>query len=174
MTRSLRLLPWLLLVSLPLPGCGGGGDLPDAATCQATLADASLPETPEEALAARAAGQSWTSAQIRTMYVCRALQIGPENALWVKSGADAATRARRAWQVRHDARMTARAMMADPDAVKALEARDQEKYGTPDGPTFDWLVKHQADEGLSGDALYEAIVRSAQETSADANRSSGL
>lgn len=172
MTRSSWRLPWFFLLVLG-PACAGDG-LPDAATCQATLSDASLPDTAEEATAARAAGQSWTDAQIRTIYICRALQIGPENALWVKAGADAQTRARRAWQIRHDARLTARAMMADPEAVKALQARDQERYGSPDGPSFDWLLKHDADKGLSGDAVYEAIVESAQRTDGEVNRSAGL
>jgi hypothetical protein len=100
MTRPLRLFLWLSLVFYLGPACGSAGGLPSAETCAAVLADASLPETLEEAQAARASGQSWTNAQIRTMYVCRALQIGPESALWVKSGADAQTRARRAADAR--------------------------------------------------------------------------
>jgi len=60
--------------------------------------------------------------------------------------------------------------MPDPGEVKALQARDQAKYGTPDGPTFDWLVQDEAKKGLSGDAAFEAIIKSAQRTDEATNR----
>lgn len=151
MTRGL--LFWCSLLS----ACRGSASAPSAETCRAILDDSSTPETVEEAQTALAAGQSWTEAQIRETYLCRLQQIGAENAGWVKAGADASTRARRAWQMGHDALLTARAMTADAE-LAARQARDQERYGSPDGPTFEWLVQRETDEGLSGDARYEAVV----------------
>ena len=76
--------------------------------------------------------------------------------------------------MRHDARLVARAMMASDAEVKALEARDQAKYGSPSGPTYDWLVNHAKEKGLTGDAVFEEIVTSAQRTDEATNASLGL
>jgi hypothetical protein len=65
-------------------------------------------------------------------------------------------------------------MMKDAADVDALKARDQAKYGSPDGPTFEWLVTHEQQKGLSGDAVYEAIVESAQKTDRAVNEAFGL
>jgi len=66
--------------------------------------------------------------------------------------------------IRHDARIMSRAMMSDPAEVEDLRKRDMEKYGNPDGPTFDQLVRRNRENGLTGDAVYEAIVESSQRT----------
>jgi len=39
-----------------------------------------------------------------------------------------------------------------------------EKYGHPDGPTFDQVVERAESKGLRGDDAYEAIVESSQRT----------
>lgn len=165
--------PRLLLLAL-LAACAAGAELPSAEQCPSFLSAEGLPASVEEAARLRAGGRVWTDREIRGLYVCRALSIGAEDAAWVAEGLDAQTRARRAFQIRHDARMIARAMMADPAAVAALRARDQERYGHPDGPTWEWLVAKNQEKGLSGDAVYEAIVASAQVTNDAVNRSFGL
>ena len=65
-------------------------------------------------------------------------------------------------------------MMADRVALKRLQARDTKKYGNPDGPTFEWLVKKHKAQGLKGDAVYEAIIRGASKTDPKTNRRFGI
>jgi PII-like signaling protein len=65
-------------------------------------------------------------------------------------------------------------MMSDPSEVEDLRKRDQEKYGNPDGPTFEWLVNQNQQKGLAGDAVYEAIVVSSQRTDKKVNESFNL
>ncbi|MCC6523498.1 MAG: hypothetical protein IT373_12650 [Polyangiaceae bacterium] len=156
-------------------GCSPtGGDAELAARCPAVLADAALPTTPSDAVEARAAGRRWDDRAIRELYLCRVRRIGAEDEAHRAAGLDAETRARRAFETRHGARLTARAMMADAAQVAALEARDRAKYGAPDGPSWDWLVERARDRGLSGDAVYLSIVESAQKTNAAVDESLGL
>ena len=42
--------------------------------------------------------------------------------------------AKKAWEIRHQARLDARAKM-NPSEAKKLSNRDMKKYGHPDGPT---------------------------------------
>jgi hypothetical protein len=144
------------------------------ADCPVLAAPGRLPETPEAAAALRQKGTSWSNRDIRARYVCAAEGIGPLNEQWKAQGLTTEERAKRAYQVRHDARRTARAMMASAAEVEALRQRDRDKYGDPDGPTFEWLVKNAEKKGLSGDAVLEEIIKSAQRTDAAVNRSLGL
>jgi hypothetical protein len=155
-------------------GEAGSGDDVQAAECPAFNAPGRLPATPAEAQALRAKGASWTNREIRARYVCAALSIGAANEEWKAQGLAAAERAKRAFQARHDARITARAMMAKLEEVKLLEERDLAKYGHPDGPTFEWLVEHAQKKGLVGDAVFEEIVQTAQRTDAATNKALGL
>lgn len=145
-----------------------------AADCPVLAAPGRLPETPEAAAALHDKGTAWSNRDIRARYVCAAIGIGVLNEQWKAQGLAASERAKRAYQVRHDARVTARAMMASAAEVQALKERDREKYGDPDGPTFDWLVKKAEQKGLSGDAVFEEIITSAQRTDAAVNKSLGL
>lgn len=133
-----------------------------------------FPEASADVARLRQGGVTWTNAEIRAFYLRRVAAIGPADAQWKKDGVPAAERAQRAFQMRKDARLLARAMMTDAAEVEALRRRDQEKYGTPDGPTFDWLVAHQREKGITGDAIYEAIVESAQRTDRAVNEALGL
>lgn len=166
----------LLLLFL---GCARPVAPPDGAAlapedpCQALLADSELPATPEAATLLKAAGYAWPNDHIRAIYVCRAAAIADLNQQWIAQGLDAETRARGAYNLRKQARLTARAMMADPAEVAALEARDLEKYGHKDGPSWEWLVERARERGLMGDALYESIIESAQVTNEAANRAAG-
>jgi hypothetical protein len=136
--------------------------------------DKPYPEASADVASLRQRGVAWTNAEIRGFYVRRVDAIGPANDRWKKEGVPAAERAQRAFQMRHDARVLARSMMKDPADVDALRARDQAKYGTPDGPTFAWLMAHEQEKGRTGDAACEAIVESAQHTDRAVNEAFGL
>ena len=127
------------------------------------------PTTAAEATALRGSGVTWSNAEVRGHYLKLVGEIGPANARWKGESLSAEERARRAFQMRHEARITGRAMMSDRSEVLALEERDKAKYGHPDGPTFDELVKRNQAKGLAGDAVFEAIVESAQRTNGAVN-----
>ncbi|HEY0136972.1 MAG TPA: hypothetical protein VGB85_22975 [Nannocystis sp.] len=169
---------WLTLclgVTVP-PGAVGGCEATEPAVAPGDPWPSGLakPKDAAEAASLRAAGVAWTDRQVRQLYLERVAEIGPHDAALRAQGQTAEARARAAFQARHDARVTARAMMQDSAAVEALRARDQEKYGTPDGPSFEYLVERAQQKGLAGDAVYESIVESAQRTDAATNRSLGL
>lgn len=60
-------------------------------------------------------------------------------------------------------------MMADPEEVEMLEARDIVEYGSADGPSFEFLVKECRDAGLKGSASYEAIIEGSYRTNRGVN-----
>jgi hypothetical protein len=92
----------------------------------------------------------------------------------MKEGISLKERARRAWQFRHDKRLEARSFMRDKDEVEMLQARDMHLYGTPDGPTFEFLVKRLRDAGLKGNEVYEAIIQSSERSDPAINKLLGL
>src|SRR4051812_4625218 len=94
-----------------------------------------LPESPEQAASMRGAGTAWTNAEIRAAHLRLAAATGPADTRWKRDGVPSEERARRAFKMRHDARLTTRAMMGDRRQVLALEQRDLAKYGHADGPT---------------------------------------
>jgi hypothetical protein len=111
-----------------------------------------FPTTPADAAELRAHHVSWTNEAIRGHY----LKLIQAPALEFV--------ARRAFVIRHNARLTCRAMMENPAEVQQLEQRDLEKYGHPDGPTFDWLVRHYRQAGKCGDEVFEAIIDNSRRT----------
>lgn len=122
----------------------------------------------------RKTGASWTNEEVRVYYNQLVATIGPGSEQWKREGLSAEERARRAYAIRHDARLTCRAMMTDPHEVEDLRRRDVEKYGNPDGPTFDQLVESGRKKGATGDAIYEGIIASAQRTDEKANTAFGI
>ncbi|TBW41418.1 hypothetical protein EYW49_00265 [Siculibacillus lacustris] len=96
------------------------------------------------------------------------------NAKWKEQGLGAEERARRAYEIRHNARLQARAFMENPDEVAALRARDKAKYGNPDGPSFEQLVEDNKKSGLSGDEIYESMIDSSRRTSKEYNEKFGI
>jgi hypothetical protein len=156
------------LVAILAAGCASPA--PAASPTPAAVAPpAALPESVNEARALRARGASWTNVQIRDHYLALVARVAGANEQWKKEGLGAEERARRAYELRYDARMTCRAMMSDAEMLAAIERRDERKFGHKDGPTFDELVLHERKKGLTGDAVYEAIVASAQRTDAIIN-----
>ena len=145
------------------------------------LASAALAPTPAWADDAAAQAQSdatvqlpRTNQEIRLWYNRQVSAIPALNQAWLAEGLSAEERARRAQDIRHDARIKARSYMADPKEVKLLQDRDQKKYGNPDGPSFDYLVAKNREKGLRGDAAYEEIITSSSRTDKEYNEKHGV
>jgi len=160
MTRAFSIGALLLSGAL---GCGAPAE-PSTPPSPPTAHAAALPSSVEEARALRGKGVSWTWAEIRDHYLSLVTRIGTANDEWKKAGVGAEERARRAFKIRYDARVLSRAMMSDAKDVELMESRDQRRYGHPDGPTFEELVEKEKKNGRAGDAVYEAIIASAQRT----------
>jgi hypothetical protein len=154
-----------LLFCLALLACKPHGEAPG---------NKPYPEASADVAALRDGGVVWTNAEVRAFYVRRVSAIGPAAEQSKREGLPPLERARRAYQMRKDARLLSRAMMREPADVDALRARDQAKYGSPDGPTFEWLVAHEQQKGLSDHAVYEAIIESAQRTDRAVDEALGL
>jgi len=106
-----------------------------------------------------------TDCEIRIWYNYQVVAIKKINEKWKADGLALKVRAEMAYELRHQARMNARFMMQDKAAVKKLQERDQEKYGNPNGPTFDYLIKKIMKKGKSMDEAYEGIIESSGRTS---------
>jgi hypothetical protein len=111
-----------------------------------------------------------TNAEIRLWYLERVAGISSLNQQWMEAGYGLETRAQMAWQIRHDARLEARALMPDPVERELVRARDVAVYGNPDGPTFDFLLARAREAGLSGDRCYEAILNGSSRANPDFDR----
>jgi hypothetical protein len=176
----LIVLAWVAILALAISlGCklrpGPSPDsASDSASASASLAEKPHPTSAAEARALKKRGISWTNGEIRVYYNQLVSTIGPSDEQRKKEGLPAEERARRAFEVRHEARLTSRAMMANDSEVDDLRRRDQEKYGNPDGPTFEQLVESGKKKGATGDAVYEGIVASAQRTDEGVNAAFGI
>jgi hypothetical protein len=115
-----------------------------------------------------------TNAEIRHWYLQHVSVIPQLNKDWIKQGLPVRERAQAAWRIRHEARIEARSMMADATEIELLRARDVAKYGSPDGPTFEFLVERLKEAGLEEDRIYEAIIDNSYRTDAELNRKLGL
>lgn len=162
------------LVALCLAGPALGGCSRDDATVEAWPEGLPRPQDAAEAERLEQAGTRWTNQQARQLYLERVASIAGELENWRAAQMPVEEQARRAFESRHAARMTARAMMADPAEVAALQERDRAKYGDPDGPTFEWLLARAHAKGLAGEAAYLSIIESAQRTDSGVNRGLGL
>jgi hypothetical protein len=111
-----------------------------------------------------------TNAEIRRWYLEQVAYIPELNKQWLEQGLPLRERAEAAWRIRHEARLKARAMMADPAEVELLQERDMAEYGNRDGPTFEFLVKQLQENGLKGDAVYNAIIEGSYRTNVRVNR----
>jgi len=112
--------------------------------------------------------------EIRQWYVEQLSHIPELNRQWIAAGLSVRVRAERAWRIRHEARLEARAMMADPIEIELLRVRDIAVYGSPDGPTFEFLVEQGRRAGLEEKAIYEAIIDGSYRTDREINRRLGL
>ena len=166
----------LVLVALAVAlGCKASPSPPSPSGSASASAQARpYPTSVAQADALKKGGASWTNEEIRAYYNRLVTTIGPSNERWKHEGLAAEERARRAFGIRHDARLTCRAMMSDPGEVELLRRRDESKYGHPDGPTFEELVEKGKASGKTGDAVYEGIVQSAQRTDEKVNEAYGV
>src|SRR5512132_2972592 len=65
-----------------------------------------LPDSSAQAISLKTTGTAWTNAEIRAHYLVLVAAIGPANAGFQRDGVAAEERAHRAFQMRHDARLT--------------------------------------------------------------------
>ena len=93
---------------------------------------------------------------------------------WKKEGIPIEERAERIYNIRHDARLTAREYMQNPEEVAALRSRDLATYGSPDGPTFTQEVQKYQNKGFVGSDVYQAIINGASRTNPSYNSKFGL
>lgn len=162
-----RLLQLLLLALLIFAAACGRAPIPEGPPKAA-------PTTIAQAESLKQSGMAWSNEEIRVHYNRVVATIGSANEQWKREGIAAEDRARRASAIRHQARLTCRAMMSSAVEVDLLRRRDQEKYGNPDGPTFEQLVESGRKKGLAGDAVYEGIIESAQRTDQAVNAAFGI
>ena len=121
-----------------------------------------MPDTPQ------------TNIEVRRWYRERLAEIPELNEQWTKQGIAAAERAGRAWRIRHEARLRAREMMLDAEALADARRRDEEVYGNPDGPDFELLIERLEKKGLTENAVYEEIIKSSSRSNADIDKMLGL
>ncbi|MGO4882502.1 MAG: hypothetical protein ACLP59_16965 [Bryobacteraceae bacterium] len=95
------------------------------------------------------------NSEVRTWYRERVAEIPALNQKWIAQTVSLEERARRAWRIRYDIRIEARAMMENPSEVEDLRERDRRLYGNPNGPTFDQLVQEGLQHGLPRDQALE-------------------
>ncbi len=173
---KLIVLAQLVFLSLAVSlGCKASpGSAVPAGSSSAALAAKPYPTSVAQAETLKKGGASWTNEEIRVYYNRVVSTIGPADEQWKREGLPAEERARRAYEIRHNARLTCRAMMASSAEVEDLRKRDQEKYGNPDGPTFEQLVENGKKKGATGDAVYEGIIASSQRTDEKVNALFGI
>lgn len=133
-----------------------------------------MPATPKQAVALKDSGIEWANTEVRQHYKSLTAGIPSMNDGWVKEGLSAEERARKAYEIRHNARMTCRAMMGSQFEVIMLQIRDWWEYSSKDGPTFEWLVDKAKGKGLEGDAIYEEIIGSANRRNAKVDKAMGV
>jgi hypothetical protein len=111
-----------------------------------------------------------TNTEIRAWYQREVSIIESLNQAWVGQGLSLRERARRAWRIRHDARLRARSMMEAQDEVEQLRTRDRAIYGNPDGPTFERLFTDHRKNGATPIEAYERMIRGAQMTNKEVDQ----
>ncbi|HWE29137.1 MAG TPA: hypothetical protein VHB97_14110, partial [Polyangia bacterium] len=127
------------------------------------------------------AGSSWSGAEIRQHYNDMIAQIKQDEPGWKQQGLSLEQQAHNAYDMRHNARMTARAMMGTKYfpwltnwlSVSNLQFRDWQKYGNADGPTFDQLYQKAIAKGLTPDEAYQSILDSSGRTDPGYNQAYG-
>jgi hypothetical protein len=111
-----------------------------------------------------------TNKEIRQWYIDQVSTIPRLEQQWLLEGITIEERAIRAWQIRRDARIRARELMEEPDEVELLCQRDIKFYGSPDGPSFEYLVRQAVARGLQGKEIYQSIINSSSLTDEQVNK----
>jgi hypothetical protein len=105
-----------------------------------------------------------TNCEIRIWYNYQIVAINRLNEHWIVQGTNIEERAKQAYLLRHNARINGRYMMADRFEVAALKDRDNKKYGHADGPTFEYMVAKNKENGLQGNDVYNRIIENSART----------
>ncbi len=111
-----------------------------------------------------------TNGEVRAWYREQIALIPVLVAQWEAEGVALPDRSRRAFELRHQARIAARNLMEDPLEVAMLRQRDLVKHGHPDGPTFESLFHKAKDAGLTDGEAYAKILASSTSTDEATNR----
>jgi hypothetical protein len=111
-----------------------------------------------------------TNQEIRRWYNEQVGRIEELNIQWKAAGIVVTERARKAWEIRHNGRLMARNMMLDKEEVEGLRARDLKLYEDPNGPTFEYLTREAEMLELTGDKVFEWIIKGAQRTNTEVNK----
>ncbi|WP_298518419.1 LysM peptidoglycan-binding domain-containing protein [uncultured Kordia sp.] len=106
-----------------------------------------------------------TDCEIRVWYNYQVVAISELNKNWISQDIDLKTRAKKAYTLRHNARVNARFMMQNKDSVKALQARDLKKYKNPHGPTFEYLMEKCSKSGATTEQCYQSIIKTSSTVS---------
>jgi hypothetical protein len=100
---------------------------------------------------------------VRVWYLLNAAQIREIDRDLRDQGVSPHQRAVRAYEHRRWARVVARSAMTT-ELRKHLDDRDRDRYGQPDGPTFEQVIAHLSGKGVVHSELFEEVVRSASRT----------
>ncbi|MFP2912836.1 hypothetical protein ACLESD_49090 [Pyxidicoccus sp. 3LFB2] len=111
-----------------------------------------------------------SNADIRKWYLDKVKTIPELDKKWAAEGVPLQERARRAVEIRHDARLEARKMMGSKLEVAMLRARDFFTYGSIHGPSFNQLVKKAEGKGLQGDDVWKELIGSSNRTNQTVNQ----
>ncbi len=111
-----------------------------------------------------------SNSDIRKWYLDKVGTIPELDKKWAAEGVPLQERARRAVEIRHDARLEARKMMKNPLEVALLRARDFFTYGSINGPSFKQLVKKAEAKGLQGDEVWKELLGSSNRTNQTVNQ----
>ncbi|BBX30398.1 hypothetical protein [Mycolicibacterium alvei] len=112
-------------------------------------------------------GGTLSDAETRTVYLHGELQMRRLNEELVRRGVSAEDRARIMFEQRNKLRSWSRELMSDRQLADYLNANERNL-------TFDELVAKNQARGLSGDALYNAIVESSTRSRPSVNDSLGI
>ena len=112
--------------------------------------------------------------EIRQWYKDELTKIPGLNEQWISENVSLEKRAERAYEFRRAKRLEARAMMANPAEVEFLRQLDIANYGTPDGPIYEFLIKRLEGEGVTGNAVYEAIIKGSYRSNAGIDKLLGF
>lgn len=106
-------------------------------------------------------GIRWSKDDIRTYYAAVGDDLRTIDRHLEEAGWSLESRARKALEIRRNARKVARAMLDDGESA-ALAAEDLARFGSKDGPTFDHLVAEARARGRTGDQIYADVLASAK------------
>ncbi len=117
----------------------------------------------------KARTQPLSNTDVRYWYNQTVEPIPKLNEQWIRHNVSLEGRAINSYGIRHDARLQARSLMANPADVELLQTRDLAKYGNPNGPTFEYLYDGYASMGYSDREIYQAIIDSSRMTNPEYN-----